>query len=106
MAIVILASLPSLASEAITARKIVSLGCHNTDGTCYVRVDGAPFGGALGCSQGTSHDSFRFDNSNEPQGKRAYASLLAAMVSGRQIEANLDGCSAQGFPKLFYFTIY
>lgn len=92
------------AGESVGSRKIVSLGCHNSDGTCYVTLDGSSFGSTLGCTVAT-YQEFRFDNGDTVVGKRTYASLLAAFFSGRYVSVYLDGCTSQGFPKLIYFQV-
>ncbi|WP_266169291.1 hypothetical protein [Dyella subtropica] len=52
--IVLLAALvagaSSIAGEAVGPRKVVNLGCQNSNGTCYVILDGASFGSTLGCA--------------------------------------------------------
>ena len=90
------------AVENLGPRQVVSLGCHNTDGTCYVSLDGAAFGSTLGCSV---TNEFRFDNGDTAIGMRAYASLLAAMLKGRSVSVTLNECTIQGSPKLRYFSI-
>ena len=48
-------------AESVGPRKIFSLGCHNTDGTCYVTLEGAAFGASLNCA-GALTNQFRFDD--------------------------------------------
>jgi hypothetical protein len=91
-------------SEDIGFRKIVGIGCHNIDGTCFVTVDGAVFGASLGCASGAT-TSFRFDNGDTAIGKRTFAALMAAYLSGKHVEVYLTGCSVQGFPAIKYFNI-
>ena len=99
-----LASLNAYAGENIGPSKIVLLGCHNTSGTCYVRLDSGPFGASLGCATGPATE-FRFDNRDTANGRRSYASFLAAKLSGKSVTVYLDGCTTQGFPQLQYFWI-
>lgn len=94
-----------LADEQTTPRHIVSLGCHDVNGTCFVTLDGTPFGSTLGCSVGAI-TQFRFDNGDTDEGKRAYASFLAAFLAGKQVSVDLSGCTTQGYPQLVYFNIY
>jgi hypothetical protein len=92
------------AGEYIGPRKILDLGCHNTDGTCYVTLDGSAFGSTLGCVVG-SITEFRFDNGDTADGRRAYASFLSASIAGKSISVYLDGCTVQGYAKLVYFRV-
>ena len=92
------------ADEETGYRKIVSIGCHNTNGTCYVALDGTSFGGSLGCANAPTIE-FRFDNGDTEIGKRAYASLLAAYLSGKSVTAHLVGCTSQGLPALAWFRV-
>jgi len=101
----ILLTEPVWAGESTGVRKILYLGCHDTDGTCYVGLDGGAFGVTLGCPLGPMAE-FRFDNGDTDVGRRAYASLLAAMLSGKSVVVSLDGCTTQGYPKLLYFAVY
>ena len=99
-----LSSTGAFAAESVASRKVVGVGCHNTDGTCFVTLDGAPFGATLGCAVGASND-FRFDNGDTSIGKRAYASFLAASLAGKSVSVSLEGCTSQGFAKLAYFFV-
>lgn len=92
------------AGETVASRKVVGVGCHNSDGTCFVTLDGSPFGSTLGCAVGVSND-FRFDNGDTSSGKRAYASFLAASLAGKVVSVSLEGCTAQGYAKLAYFFV-
>lgn len=94
----------ALAGELVGPRKIVDLGCHNMDGTCFVTLAGDAFGATQGCVSALSND-FRFDNGDTAVGKRSYASLLAAFLSGKSVTVYLEGCTAQGVAKLAWFHI-
>ncbi|MDR0235019.1 hypothetical protein [Acinetobacter sp.] len=94
----------SLASEDIFERKILSIGCHNVDGICYVTVNGESFGSTLGCNY-TTTNQFRFDAST-PIGKRTYASLYGAFLTKKIISAHLAGCSSDGRPSIVWYEIY
>jgi len=98
-------SASSFASESALNRKIQSVGCHNTNGTCYVSLDGAPFGSTLGCPIASTNE-FRFDNAETAEGKRAYASFMAAFLSGKSVDVTLTDCSSQGVPKLHYYNLH
>ena len=97
--------LPAQAAiEPLGSRKILDLGCHHADGTCFVSLDGAPFGASLGCVH-TSTNQFRFDNSETAAGRRTYAAMLAAMLSNRSVAVTLTGCSNQGFPTVSWWIL-
>lgn len=101
----LLACLPrAMAGESIGPRTIASIGCHNTDGTCYVVLVGSAFGASLGCTSGATTE-FRFDNGETAVGRRTYASLLAAHLSNRPVNVYLEGCTSQGVPRLIYFHV-
>lgn len=97
-------SVSTFASESALNRKIQSVGCHNTNGTCYVSLDGAPFGSPLGCPIASTNE-FRFDNAETADSKRAYASFFAAFLSGKTVTVTLTGCSSQGVPMLHYYNV-
>lgn len=94
------------ADDYVTARHITLIGCHHVDGTCFVSLDGAAFGAAENCAQtpAGSHQ-FRFDNADTANGRRTYASLLAAFLSQRPVSVLIRGCSYQGVPSLLYFDM-
>jgi len=94
----------AFAGESVASRKVVGEGCHNTDGTCFVTLDGSPFGSTLGCAVGASND-FRLDNADTSISKRAYASFLAASLAGKLVSVSLEGCTTQGYAKLAYFFV-
>lgn len=99
-----LVSTNALAGETLGARKIVGLGCHNTNGVCFVTLDGGAFGATLGCSVGATND-FRFDNGDTANGKRTYAALVAASIAGKSVSVYVDGCTSQGYPNLIYYYV-
>ena len=94
----------AIAAEGTGPRRILDVGCHNTDGTCYVTLDGTSFGASLGCAKAPT-TQFRFDNGDTAIGKRSYASFLSAFLSGKSVSVYLEGCTSQGFPKLIYFNL-
>jgi hypothetical protein len=91
-------------AETAIGRKVKFVGCHNIDGTCYVQLDGAAFGSSQNCSVNPTNE-FRFDNGDTVIGRRAYASFLTALVSGRSVTVTVSGCSRQGWPRLHYFHV-
>lgn len=94
----------SVSAEDTGMRKIVSLGCHHGNGTCYVTLDGSPFGRSLGCASGATNH-FRFDDGDTAIGRRSYASFLAAFLSNKLVSVSVSGCTSQGVPMLTYFFV-
>lgn len=99
-----LGSLNAYAGENLSARKILDIGCHNNAATCFVDLDGPVFGSSLNCPV-SSTSQFRFDNSDTSIGKRTFAALMAAYLSGKRVSVYLEGCSAQGWPTVAYFYV-
>lgn len=99
-----LSSLNAYAGEDTGGRRILDVGCHNVNGTCFVDLDGAAFGASLNCPVGATNQ-FRFDNSDTAVGKRTFAALMAAYLSGKHISVHLDGCSSQGWPTIAWFYV-
>lgn len=91
-------------AEYVPARYIVDLGCHNTNGTCYVTLDGSGFGSSLGCALGVT-TQFRFDDADTAIGRRSWASMLFAFSMKKHVGVSVNGCTAQGYPKLDFFVI-
>lgn len=104
IALTICASSTSFAGESVGPRKVVSVGCHHVNASCYVTLEGANFGSTLACATGATNQ-FRFDDGDTAIGRRSYASFLTAYTSGQPVTVYLDGCSGQGYPKLAYFTL-
>lgn len=94
-----------MGAETVLARKIVSIGCHHGNGTCYVQLDGAPFGGGEGCATGPTHE-FRWDNAETADGRRTYASMMAAYLQQKKVGVSIVGCSSQSVPSLSYYRLY
>jgi hypothetical protein len=104
LAAAVLVGATSHASDYPANRYITTIGCHQTDGTCFVNLDGAAFGASEGCVQGGSNQ-FRFDNADTPNGRRTYASLLSAYLAKKRVDVAISGCSSQGVPTLTYFLV-
>jgi hypothetical protein len=100
----IFVSVSASAGENVGPRKVLDVGCHNTNGICYVTLDGSAFGATLGCPSAPTKE-FRFDNGDTIIGRRAYASFLAALMSGKSVSVYLEGCTSQGAPNLIYFHV-
>jgi hypothetical protein len=80
-------------------RKILSLGCHRTDTTCFVEIEGAAVG-PLGC-QATS---VRWDTANTP-GKNHLALFMSAQARGKRVSLAISpACYANqpNFPTFDY----
>jgi hypothetical protein len=94
------------ADDHVSGRRITHIGCHHVDGTCYVSLDGAAFGAVENCAHTPAGgNQFRFDSADTVNGRRTYASLLAAFLSQRPVSVLIRGCSSQGVPSLVYFDI-
>ena len=97
------------AYEGAENRQISVLGCHASDGdgTCYVRLDGAPFGASQGCSLAPNGaNEFRFDNGDSEMGQLAYISMLSAKMKQRPVSVYVEGCTRQGLPKLHWYHVH
>jgi hypothetical protein len=99
-----MSSLNAYAGEDSGVRKVVNVGCHTGDGTCFVGLDGPAFGASLNCPTGATNQ-FRFDNGDTAIGKRAFAAFMAAYLSGKHVTVHFEGCSAQGYPTLQWFYV-
>ncbi|HEX2951678.1 MAG TPA: hypothetical protein VHV83_19250 [Armatimonadota bacterium] len=99
-----LGSLNAYAGEEVGGRKIVDIGCHHVNGTCYVTLDGAAFGASLNCPSGPTNE-FRFDDGDTAIGKRTFAALMAAYLSGKHVRVYLNGCTSQGAPAIWWFHV-
>ena len=94
----------AFSAEYSGARTIVDMGCDNVDTICYIDLSGAPVGATVGCSS----NYIVWDSVNDPNGKNTLASLLAAFVSGKQINVYINSCLAArpANPTMWYFTVY
>ncbi|WP_151811438.1 hypothetical protein [Acinetobacter bereziniae] len=102
--VLITISFASFADESVSNRKIIDIGCHSVDDTCFVMLSGAPFGSQEKCTSSATNE-FRFSSST-PDGKRTYASLLAAFLAKRTVDIELRGCDARsGAVTLVWFHI-
>jgi hypothetical protein len=84
-------------------RNIVDMGCHNSDGTCYILVDGSPVTGAAGCSS----NSLRWDARSDPNGRSTLALLMMAKSQGLRVSAYVSSCYALQpiYPQIQYINI-
>lgn len=93
----------SFAGETVSNRKITDIGCHLTDGTCYVTLYGEPFGAYENCPSKITN-VFRF-NSTTVHGRRAYASFYGAFLAKKNVEVYIDGCYETGSPTITYYHV-
>lgn len=96
-------SFASFAAEDVSNRKIIDIGCHTWDDTCFVTVTGPSFGANENCLY-TSTNEFRFSSSTT-NGKRTYASLLSAFLAKKTVDIYISGCGPGGWPTLMWFHI-
>lgn len=84
-------------------RNIVSFGCHNVDGICYVTLDGDPVYGGSGCTS----NSVRWDSKNDPNGKTWLAIVLTAKATNARIGLNINRCfvNQPSFPTFNFGSI-
>ena len=81
----------SYADENTGFRKILDVGCHLHDGTCFVVVDGAAIGGSYGCSS----TQIRWDANTPVMGKHHLSMMLATMKASGLAYFNISGCYTQ-----------
>ncbi len=98
---ILVAATTSSAAETATGL-VTGLGCHNTDPTCFVNLDG--YSSSAYCNH---TNQLRWDTSSD-WGRRFYATLLAAKLSGSPVwlEVSQSTCHAQGFPTFVYGGLY
>lgn len=72
-------------------RFISVLGCHKSDGTCFIDLAGDPITGTPStCTQ----NSIRFDAQKEANGKSILALAAIAKATNRRIQFYINGCYA------------
>lgn len=99
---VIFCACQPVAAEWVGSRKIIAMGCHNTDSICYIEIDGAAVGPA-----NCRGNSIRWDSSTTP-GKNQFALLLSAYHAAKPISLNVaDSCFSMqsNFPTFSYSYI-
>lgn len=94
---------PLYAEGSIGPRKILNIGCHLNDTTCYVTVEGS----AVGPTQ-CSNTSIRWNESSSPGGKNTLALLMGAHMSGKPVLFYiLDTCYASSiYPTFSYINVF
>jgi len=93
------------AGESVSGRQITSIGCHEVNGICYVSIDGAAFGANEGCAN-VPTNQFRWDDADQPNGKRTFAALYAAYIASKKVDVYIEGCTTQSFPAVKYFNVH
>ena len=84
-------------------RTIERMGCHNTDGTCYVYISG----GSVGHDSCTA-TSIRWNKEHDANGDATFVLLSAAFMSSKRVDFRLsDNCYTHqaGYPTISYFNI-
>ncbi len=79
-------------------RNIIEYGCHKSDGTCFVSLDGPAFTGAPECVG----NQLRWDTKGDANGKSWLAMIMAAAASGKKINFYVSGCQSPGHPTFLY----
>ncbi|ENU59642.1 hypothetical protein [Acinetobacter guillouiae] len=102
--ILMLGSTPLFAGENVSNRKIIDIGCHTWDDTCFITLSGPPFGSNENCTDRPINE-LRFPSSTT-NGKRTYASLLSAFLAKKTVDIYISGCGPGGWPTLAYFHIH
>ena len=89
--------------EDLGQRTITKVGCPNSSNVCFIALDGQLFGSEQGCN---TVDQVRWDNGGTSDGKRAYATLLAAFLAGKKVDITIYGCTGQGYPELASYFLF
>lgn len=103
MAVILGSLMVGVSAYAETANGVItSLGCHNSDGTCWVTFDG--FSSSAYCNHS---NNVRWDASTDA-GKRWYVTLLAAQAANKYVslEVSTYSCSNQGYPTFLWGTVF
>lgn len=85
---IVFLSQPCVAAGLSGYRSIQSIGCHRSDGTCYIDIDGPAVTGGSGCTS----NSVRWDSKNDTNGKNWLALVMLAKSLNKKINLNIDGC--------------
>ena len=81
---------------------INALGCHREDGVCYATISKSV--GPSTCHQ----NSIRWHSENDINGKLAYSTFLAAMLSQREVVFNVSPTcfvNMQAYPTFGHYSI-
>jgi len=105
LASVIALPLPALSDELAANRLIVGIGCYQPGNTCFVALDGSTFGAGEKCAVGATTE-IRWDDADQPNGKRTFAALYSAYLMGKHVNVYIHGCSKEGRPTLYYYYVH
>lgn len=80
---------------------VSSIGCHNTEDSCWIQVQGAPN------SQYCNNSSQLRWKTDTAYGARLYATFLAAHLAGKRVNIELSStmCGPQGYPTVSYGSV-
>jgi hypothetical protein len=85
------------------SRKIVDIGCHKNDNTCFISIDGEPAGPSDNCRR----NSIRW-NVEEANGKAALTHFTAAYFAGKRVKLGIDSSCyphQSNFPTFHHYYI-
>jgi hypothetical protein len=86
-------------------RRILAMGCHLVDNTCYVEISGDPAGPASCRST-----SVRWNQKTDPNGQSILSLLTAAYLAGKSVDfyVNDTACYAAQpvFPTFTYIMLH
>ncbi len=95
---VLLVGVPAFAGETGPV-KVLGIGCHTVNSTCYVTVQNAVR--PTGCPASTS---LRWDRANVNNGQAVLSLLTAAFLAGKSVNFAITGCYG-GYPTFDYFVV-
>lgn len=93
----------SVAAEDTGLRAIGGFGCHKSDGTCFLDIDGPAVGGSYGCPS----NNVRWDAKNDINGKSWLALVMLAKAQNKKVSFYIASCYANqpAFPTFQYGSI-
>ena len=96
----------SASAEIATGpRKVVAVGCHSHDRTCYITIDGEAIGPNASCTS----NSIRWSAITDENHNEMVSLLTAAFIAGKSVSIRLeeDCFSLQpAYPTISYFTVF
>ena len=96
----LLISFSALSKEGETGwRNITLMGCHLTDGSCFIHIDGPAVG-----PENCKGNDIRFSVLDSPNGKIWLSLAQGAYVTEKQISFYIKGCYAKqpSYPTFTY----
>lgn len=97
----ILTGLNANAADVMFTGNISDVGCHQVNGTCYLTLENT----SISLPECKNSGDLRWDNADTENGKRSYASMLAAFLTNTKVQVVVGGCTDQGFPALRYYHL-